>query len=78
MKKIKKNLLDIEFKLNQSYKREEQLNEQKAVDAIKTNPKYFFSYTTKHSKVKSWPFIKQIQRIDNRQEDNGRYASGTV
>ena len=53
LKKINKNLLDIEYKLNQSYKKEEQSNEVKAVNAIKENPKYFFSYTRKHSKVKT-------------------------
>ena len=53
MKKLEKYLLDIKIKLRESYKREEESNELKAVDAIKKNPKYFFSYSAKHSKVKS-------------------------
>ena len=52
-KKIQQKLQDIEYKLTQSYKNEEQLNEQKAVNAIKSNPKYFYSYTKQHSKVKT-------------------------
>lgn len=53
IKKMQKKLLDIEIELKRSYEYEEQENERKAVDAIKNNPKYFYSYTKKHSKTKS-------------------------
>jgi len=51
--------------LTQSYKKEEQLNEQKAVDAIKTNPKYFYSYTKRHSKVKTkvGPLVNKDKKL---------------
>ena len=44
---------DIEKKLQKSYRETRDINEQKAVDAIKTNSKYLFSYAKKFSKVVS-------------------------
>ena len=41
------------FNFIKSYKKQREFNEGKAVDAIKTNPRYFYSYSKKFSKVKS-------------------------
>ena len=46
-------LREIEKTLQKSYRNQRDLNEKKAVDAIKTNAKYFYSYSKKFSKVKS-------------------------
>ncbi len=46
-------LRDIEKSLQKSYRSQRDFNEGKAVDAIKTNSKYFYSYAKKFSKVKS-------------------------
>ena len=52
-KKLKNKLIDIEIKLKRSYQTEQQIEEQQAVDSIKNNPKFFFSYAKRHSKTKS-------------------------
>ena len=52
-KKLENELIDIESKLQNSYTRSNDYQEQKAIDAIKRNPKYFFSYVKKFSKTKS-------------------------
>ena len=52
-KKLMTEARDIEKKLQKSYRETRDINEQKAVDAIKTNSKYFFSYAKKFSKVVS-------------------------
>ena len=46
-------LIDIERKLQESYTKSNEYQEQKAVDAIKRNPKYFFTYVKKFSKVRT-------------------------
>ena len=46
-------LREIEKSLQKSYRSQRDFNEKKAVDAIKTNSKYFYSYSQKFSKVKS-------------------------
>jgi hypothetical protein len=46
-------LREIEKSLQKSYKKQREFNEGKAVDAIKTNSRYFYSYSKKFSKVKS-------------------------
>ena len=51
--KLDSELVDIEKKLQDSYKRSNDYQEQKAIDAIKWNPKYLFSYVKKFSKVKT-------------------------
>jgi len=51
--RLDNELVDIERKLQESYKRSNEYQEQKAIDAIKRNPKYFFSYVKKFSKIKS-------------------------
>ena len=45
-------LIDIELKFQDSYSRSLTAQEQKAVESIKKNPKYFFTYVKKFSKVK--------------------------
>ena len=51
--KITKELLEIEKKLQKSFRESKTHIEEKAVQAIKTNSKYFFSYAKKKSKVTS-------------------------
>ena len=51
--KITQELLEIEKKLQKSFRESQSHMEGKAVEAIKTNSKYFFSYAKKKSKVKS-------------------------
>ena len=50
--KLNKELVEIEIKLQDSYSSSTSIQEQRAVQAIKNNPKYFFSYVKKFSKVK--------------------------
>ena len=50
---LTKELVEIELKFQDSYKKSYSAQEQKAIDAIKKNPKYFFTYVKKFSKVKS-------------------------
>ena len=45
-------LVDIELKLQESYKRSSTAQEQKAIAAIKRNPKYFFTYVKKFCKTR--------------------------
>ena len=49
--KLRLESIEIEKKLQQSYKDERSAREHKAVSAIKTNSKYFYSYARKFSKV---------------------------
>lgn len=51
--KFQKELIDIEKKLQKSYKTHQLENEQKATKAIKANSKYFFNYAKKFSNIKS-------------------------
>ena len=48
---IEAKLTNIEIQLQQSYKNTLLQNEKRAIDAIKSNPKYFFSYAKKFSKL---------------------------
>ena len=50
---LNEELLDIEVKLQKSYNEKAKLSEEKAINAIKTNSKYFYSYAKKFSKIKS-------------------------
>lgn len=52
-KSITKNLIEIEIKIQDSLKRQSEFEEQKAVESIKRNSKYFFTYANKFSKVKT-------------------------
>ena len=53
LNEIKENLTEIELQLQLSHKRSRKADESKAVNSIKVNPKYFFSYAKKHSKTKA-------------------------
>ena len=50
---IKGKLTNIERKLQDSYSAEDNFNEAKAVDAIKKNPKYFYTYAKKRCQTQS-------------------------
>ena len=49
---IRTTLVDIEQKLQESHAAQERHDESKAVDAIKKNPKFFYSYAKKRSKIR--------------------------
>ena len=51
--KIRKELLQIEKKLQKSFKESKQFVEMKAIESIKKNSKYFFAYAKKQSKIKT-------------------------
>jgi hypothetical protein len=53
MSKLKNELVLIEKSLQSSYKKAQIYRENKAIEAIKSNPKFFFSYAKKFSKIKS-------------------------
>ena len=60
--KLRNQLINIELLLQRSYKESRSADEQKATEAIKTNPRYFFSYAKKFSKVnksKIGPLLNQ-------------------
>ena len=49
---LRKRLMEIEKKLQYSYHSQRAAREKKAVDSIQRNPKYFFSYAKRFSKIK--------------------------
>ncbi|MEM6738267.1 MAG: reverse transcriptase family protein, partial [Bacteroidota bacterium] len=64
--KIKEELLQIEKQLQKSFKDSKQFAENKAIESIKKNSKYFFAYARKKAKVKT----KIGPLIDN----NGKFT----
>ena len=48
-KKLQRKLVDIEISLQKSHQADKVVAENKAIQAIKNNSKYFFSYAKKHS-----------------------------
>ena len=50
-RKMEQRLIEIEASLRISREQQSKSDEDKAVDSIRQNPKYFFSYANKHSKV---------------------------
>ena len=50
--RLEQELVSIELKLQDSYRNSTSAQEQKALAAIKRNPKYFFTYVKKFNKVK--------------------------
>ena len=48
---LTKELIEIELKLQDSFEKSHSAQEQKAIEAIKKNPKYFFTYIKKFSKT---------------------------
>ena len=61
--KLQRKLVDIEIALQESHTRSRNAREQKAVESIKSNPKYFFSYAKSHSKLHTE--IGPLLREDN-------------
>ena len=51
--KIEKEFNGVISKIKESHQNEKLEDERKAIDTIKENPKYFYSYSKKHSKKKS-------------------------
>ena len=52
LNKLNQELIEIEKQLQKSYTNSSNYQEQKAIESIKKNPKYFFTYVKKFSKVK--------------------------
>lgn len=50
---IERKLINVEILLQKSYKETFQMEEHRATSAIKSNPKYFFAYARKNSRIKS-------------------------
>ena len=48
---VERQLIEIERKLQDSYKLQDVQEEARAVETIKSNPKYFYSFATRHNKV---------------------------
>ena len=68
--RLESELIEIELKLQSSYINSSSAQEQKALAAIKKNPKYFFTYVKKFNKVK--PSIGPLLDI------NKKYATGNA
>ena len=49
---IRTQLVDIEQKLQESHAAQERHDESQAVDAIKKNPKFFYSFAKKRNKIR--------------------------
>ena len=64
-KKLKQKASQVERELSKSYQRSQKESEEKAVNSIKRNSKYFFSYAKKFSSVKSGigPFIDTVKDL---------------
>merc|ERR1711874_750650 len=52
-KQIEKDIGEIDKKLLNSYEEENILNETRAIESIKSNPKYFFTYARKKLKTRN-------------------------
>ena len=69
-KKLSRELIDIEMKLQDSFTLSSTIQENKAIQAIKRNPKYFFTYIKKFSKTKPsvGPLLNADQQfvVDNK------------
>ena len=51
--RLEREIQDIEYKLITSFKEERLRSEQRAVNNIKSNPKYFYSYARRHQTIKT-------------------------
>ena len=62
---ITRSLIEIEIQIQDSLKQQSEFEEQKAVESIKKNPKYFFTYAKKFSKIKFGigPFTDAANKI---------------
>ena len=80
--KLHAELLDIEKKLQRSHRDSEDYMENKAVESIKANPKYFYSYAKKKAKPisKIGPLLKSKDQLTNDNKEmaellSNQYAS---
>ena len=69
--KLNKELLQIEKDLQKSHQNSASFIEGKAVDAIRTNSKYFYSYAKKKSKTKSkiGPLLNKDNKLTNNSKE---------
>jgi hypothetical protein len=67
--KLERKLTNIELALQNSHQNSMSMQEMKAINAIKTNPKYFYSYAKKFSKTKS--------KIGPLLDENNEYTSSS-
>ena len=77
IEKINKELLQIEINLQKSFRSSESHMEGKAVDAIKVNPKYFYSYVKSKAKVKTkvGPLYDSKGRLTNKSSEMAEILS---
>ena len=63
---LMQQLVSIEKELQRSHSEKRQLEETKAIEKIKTNPKFFFSYAKRFSKVKIGigPLIDSTKKLN--------------
>ena len=75
--KIKDELLDIEKKLQKSFRDSLAYMEEKAVKAIKVNSKYFFSYVRSKAKIKSkiGPLLNKDGKLTNNNQEMAEILS---
>ena len=75
--KITQELLQIEKDLQKSFKESKSYVENKAIDAIKKNSKYFFSYAKKKSKIKSkiGPLLNDNGKLTQRSKEMAEILS---
>ena len=79
--KLFDKLVTTEMELQKLRKQNKYFEESKAVGSIQENPKYFFSYAKRKSKIKTkvGPLLKKKQRgNDSKQPRDGRHTSGPV
>ena len=69
--KLRAEMIDIEKKLQKSYRESEEYMEDKAVEAIRENPKYFYKYTNKRSKCKTkiGPLLNELGQLTNNNKE---------
>ena len=63
LEKIEAEIAELSSKIKQRYIEQSKQREQKVVNSIKSNPKFFYSHVKKHSKVKS--SVAPLQRQDS-------------
>ena len=70
-------MIDIEKKLQKSYRESEEYMEDRAVEAIKDNPKYFYKYTKKRSKctTKIGPLLNELGHLTNNSKEMAELLS---
>ena len=75
--KLRAEMIDIEKKLQKSYRESEEYMEDRAVEAIKDNPKYFYKYTKKRSKctTKIGPLLNELGHLTNNSKEMAELLS---